>query len=1415
MKWYEMTSWLTRSAGSAASGAASAVQEGRRAVERAELEAELKRKAEAQRLQQEKMAQKAAQQEMLKDNLYHAARRKAAEQLKSFGYTPTPELVKKQVDSKFTWANQQFVASQQEMRSDVIEELLKLGGITYEMPQEQREVIIQTELKKKQAENALKAGETALAQALNAEVAWIEENNMLPPLPVTMPILAAQEFPRLHSGDLEYLAKKAEEELELWEAAQLAVEEKAAEEQPEWAMGIYDPSGKNRENLRTFVGGLLTALGYVGLPGEQWSAALNYIRLRRIESRDPNLLTTEDKLFLDTAEKYGISELGMQGKIIEAYRDIPSPEMPGAIPWGLKGWTEAMWPGYWVGVGMAKKVPIKKPTVPKAPVAEVVPTAVPEQVIPKVKPVVPKAVKPIVPEVAPKVAAREATIDFTTLNRKEVLAKLAEREQAVILRDIDVLTSKVGSPAKGIQLAETASGRPVLIHGGLKKGVTVDGFVLIEDKAVAQEVLGKFIERQKNLEISRLVKAGASRTGATSRITAGYAELAKGQFPRIEEVYPKELGAELKLVGVQAREMPTGVTAWLSDGKNFVPVDADRLAFMHKYLPEAKMFGAATNPSKSATTFIVGKQKKGLLMPMFIQEVPDVIQSAAKPIPKVTPKVAPKAVPEAVTPAVTPAEAVKELKDARAAHLQAGGIRPPHITIGEGAVGKSLTAAGVEIAPKPVRKGLFTTLGLSPMRVVSRSDPAAAEITRLGRRAYIAYEAKVIEGVERTQRAFKGISLPELEKLVVYQEKGLLTPAFISKLPPQYQRAINEGFHWFNKEIKHIAQTELGIDTSKWSYTELNYFHHLFVGDQMLKVGGKTQAIGKLGVLYEKAEALIAQGTPPADISIMPKFSQMDVPTTLLKREGFWSLISRLSKNMEVESTDLLAEMRGVVGIRPRPKFVGAFQPRQANLQGYMQDPRRVYAVLWDRVMRKQYLEPFTKKATSMVKDIKTPWLRAEMEEYIKSVGGKYIDSTYVLGLDLSKFSTMMVRLQSRLKLGYRPSTALLNRFQAFQLAAQELRGHYFIAEWKRLTPGGKQIIEKLNIRAQRPKFTTGAYGERGTGREPLWKPLGMFSKSEMEVREAAGLGAYLRGIEKFKMTEKQALEYAEDMITATQFRYDVSDLPRIFRNPIGRMAFQFKPFVINYVANAFDVLTLRPLAGLEKYAPLMYPTLASKIERAGIFLGTNLAVGGLKTIHRLFTPYSSGGILVYLAIRHPEVFKGMLHYAGVDMSERAGASPFELMPQDAWDLMGLPAGDIQRFYWAVKKYEKSGDPQDLIAVMKIAPEGWAIYRAFTTEEGVQPTAFERVLIALGFEPTRLSDIKSGMRYIHYTTPKMRTQVQGMPTEAALENMVYYVTQREDVDPRRKQVCLEILEDSGIMPEDYYKYLLSRSKRLG
>lgn len=404
LPWWKQTSWLERSAGRAATDAAQALAEAENAKRRAEAEAQ----AEAERLRyeqyMEQQAEKQRQIEIVKKKIETNADRRAIEQLKSFGITPTPDAIKSQVQSKFTWANQQFVALQNEIRQKAVKQLTKTTGdpgehfgftmeqltaAYHDLPLEK---VLQSEIARQWAKYYFEGGNPTLAAAYSERAKQIDEKGF-PALPLgdeqqTISTLIHSEYPRLNAGEIEELLEKinmqsmTQEDIERFQALEQIPAEKP---KTEWAMGIYDPEGKNRENLRKFVSGLFTGLAYIGLGGEQFSASWHYLKLRKKEgtltkadyaklagstvagglvfqplaiwvmNTPKGELTTEEKLFLDTGDKSGLGDLTMRGAITQAYRQIPS--------YGhAKGIIEASWPGYWVGVGaIPKKAPFPKP----------------------------------------------------------------------------------------------------------------------------------------------------------------------------------------------------------------------------------------------------------------------------------------------------------------------------------------------------------------------------------------------------------------------------------------------------------------------------------------------------------------------------------------------------------------------------------------------------------------------------------------------------------------------------------------------------------------------------------------------------------------------------------------------------------------------------------------------------------------------------------------------------------------------------------------------------------------------------------------------------------------------------------------------------------------------------------------------
>jgi len=135
--------------------------------------------------------------------------------------------------------------------------------------------------------------------------------------------------------------------------------------------------------------------------------------------------------------------------------------------------------------------------------------------------------------------------------------------------------------------------RDGLIYGGLREGVISEGTLLIEDRRIADKFLGKLIKKQglSDSEVERLKK--------------------EATFPDYHKYYPADNKDKGKLSIVAVK----GDMAYLTDGKEIVAANANKLAFMHNMLPEAEM---RSSGQASPITFVVKGEKKGLLMPMAV-----------------------------------------------------------------------------------------------------------------------------------------------------------------------------------------------------------------------------------------------------------------------------------------------------------------------------------------------------------------------------------------------------------------------------------------------------------------------------------------------------------------------------------------------------------------------------------------------------------------------------------------------------------------------------------------------------------------------------------------------------------------------------------------------------------------------------
>jgi len=83
---------------------------------------------------------------------------------------------------------------------------------------------------------------------------------------------------------------------------------------------------------------------------------------------------------------------------------------------------------------------------------------------------------------------------------------------------------------------------------------------------------------------------------------------------------------------------------------------------------------------------------------------------------------------------------------------------------------------------------------------------------------------------------------------------------------------------------------------------------------------------------------------------------------------------------------------------------------------------------------------------------------------------------------------------------------------------------------------------------------------KRGVAKAGIW-PLQWF---DMEAARITWLGAYEQAIKVLKMKPKEAITYADDIVTRTQASGQLTDIAPIQRTPMGKLLTLFQTFVLN-----------------------------------------------------------------------------------------------------------------------------------------------------------------------------------------------------------------------------------------------------------
>lgn len=271
------------------------------------------------------------------------------------------------------------------------------------------------------------------------------------------------------------------------------------------------------------------------------------------------------------------------------------------------------------------------PEVPKIPVItpalqKLVDTAQPTKetatIIPEKK----------IPEIVPK-STIEQGIDTTYKNiptqetGKDIRKTILESDRFVNYSP--EIEKKVGVSTKGFDFNVWET-KPAIM-GLVEKGEITDSFLLLKDKALTEKIFNEYIAKKNKLELNKLKKIGATEQEITNVINKNTETLKNkakisSDTPKTETILPKTI-SDKKLEIIGYKKGMRNIYSYLKNGNDIITVNADKLAFVKKYLPNAEL-RMGTDINFPVQIIDAGKLK-GLLMPIR-GDVPEDVISASK-----------------------------------------------------------------------------------------------------------------------------------------------------------------------------------------------------------------------------------------------------------------------------------------------------------------------------------------------------------------------------------------------------------------------------------------------------------------------------------------------------------------------------------------------------------------------------------------------------------------------------------------------------------------------------------------------------------------------------------------------------------------------------------------------------------------
>jgi len=689
-----------------------------------------------------------------------------------------------------------------------------------------------------------------------------------------------------------------------------------------------------------------------------------------------------------------------------------------------------------------------------------------------------------------------------------------------------------------------------------------------------------------------------------------------------------------------------------------------------------------------------------------------------------------------------------------------------------------------------------------------RKNAIASDLVTKTVEAELGYQAQVSRDIERFNALKRGLTMPQqiqVTRALRAMQNG--NPALLNALPPA-ERTAADAIRAYFDEVKRViikarqqdlidampeAQGAAVHDIIHGNLDEEEAFrlHRLRAPGQaavraalaeldaledwgpedyvtniergsyrIVTPDGTTVAIAETRTAArDKALRYAAEHPGTTHLTITDEFSTNAEFPTKLSRGQYFRMAQRAADALGTDVREIQRMLRAagspIVVIKPPSKFAGPMQHRRNVLKGEdnIFDALPAYSY---SIRKKLALDPVFKEARTQLPNLPEN-MRNQIEELLGDVRGRYSLADqiadyilYPLGQKPFAFSrgvNVARQITATLKLGYRPITAIINRLGGLQHTWTKTGTKY----WNegrvfRSTPEFQEIWRRnadyMGATAQ--TFTEGSRA----GETPWWHPLSMFQYAERVNRPESFAAFYKYAEGELGLSGAEAEAFARNAGRFGQFTYTVASLPRILRNPVGRLVGQFKAYMVKEMEFVSSLRGYEIPRYLTAFLLMGGPRACIYMLRSLPFLG---AIGALWALED------------WLNRKLPRASRGLPGFAGIDVT--AAVTP--QLPSQATDWMGPTLSDMWHLWDNVIRPAMQGERRDFSDIKqwgtRLAPamlywarlleavgdkQGW-----ITDDRGrpvYKPKAGGKVALALGAKPLEQSVQELNRAYLDH-----------------------------------------------------------------